>query len=170
MKLTLKPFGPVDGGVLGYLRAELGEFGDVTLEPPTMVPPAALSPDRGQYHVAPFLEACANSPGDRVLGVTGVDLYEEDTPFRFGVGRTMDRLSLISTARLSGDGAEKLRERALKEAVHELGHTLGLNFHDDDPGCVMHFSETVADTDRKGRSFCPRCRPQVLFTLKRLRT
>jgi archaemetzincin len=46
--------------------------------------------------------------------------------------------------------------RVLKEAVHEYGHTLGLG-HCVDPGCVMHFSNTLADTDRKGDWFCPRC-------------
>ncbi len=48
------------------------------------------------------------------------------------------------------------RERALKEAVHELGHTYSLGYCPD-PTCVMHFSNSLYDTDLKGWSFCSNC-------------
>ena len=41
------------------------------------------------------------------------------------------------------------RERALTEAVHELGHTYGLG-HCPVSTCVMHFSNSLHDTDLKG--------------------
>ena len=64
---------------------------------------------------------------------------------------------LVSTARLLAGADEVLfRARLLKEAVHELGHTLGLE-HCADPGCVMHFSNRLADTERKGDVYCNRC-------------
>ncbi|HEX9108975.1 MAG TPA: matrixin family metalloprotease, partial [Longimicrobiales bacterium] len=47
--------------------------------------------------------------------------------------------------------------RALTEAMHEIGHMAGLG-HCADPGCVMHFSHGVQETDRKGVEFCARCR------------
>ncbi|HKZ85579.1 MAG TPA: hypothetical protein VJ793_18230 [Anaerolineae bacterium] len=46
--------------------------------------------------------------------------------------------------------------RAAKEAVHELGHTYALE-HCRDRRCVMTFSNSLADTDYKGRQFCARC-------------
>ena len=46
--------------------------------------------------------------------------------------------------------------KQVKEAVHELGHTRGLG-HCADPRCVMAFSNSLADTDRKGKEFCARC-------------
>ena len=52
------------------------------------------------------------------------------------------------------------RERALKEAVHELGHTYGLG-HCPDSTCVMHFSNSLPDTDLKGWKFCPDCQEKV---------
>jgi archaemetzincin len=55
-----------------------------------------------------------------------------------------------------GADEQRFRGRALKEAMHELGHTFGLG-HCADPGCVMWFSNTLAETDRKGAAYCARC-------------
>ncbi|RLG67791.1 MAG: archemetzincin, partial [Methanobacteriota archaeon] len=49
------------------------------------------------------------------------------------------------------------RERTSKEVIHELGHTYGLG-HCSRQSCVMHFSNTLLDTDRKSHHLCPSCR------------
>src|SRR5512136_1284452 len=51
-------------------------------------------------------------------------------------------------------------KRAVKEAVHELGHTCGLG-HCRDPKCVMFFPNALYDTDVKGPGFCAACRLKV---------
>ncbi|GAQ78097.1 hypothetical protein KFL_000080010 [Klebsormidium nitens] len=48
----------------------------------------------------------------------------------------------------------RLRARARIEAVHELGHVFGVA-HCARRDCVMWFSNTLSETDRKGASFCP---------------
>jgi predicted Zn-dependent protease len=53
-----------------------------------------------------------------------------------------------------------LRDRLVKEAVHELGHTFGLR-HCADWRCVMSSSYGVERLDVKGADFCPRCRKPV---------
>ena len=67
---------------------------------------------------------------------------------------------MITLARLYSADRRRFEARVLKEAVHELGHTLGLA-HCPHPKCVMHFSNTVADTDRKGTDYCAACQARL---------
>ena len=53
-----------------------------------------------------------------------------------------------------------LHERLLKEAVHELGHTLNLS-HCEDYQCAMAPSHGVEWIDLKSPTYCPTCRSQV---------
>jgi archaemetzincin len=53
-----------------------------------------------------------------------------------------------------------LRDRLLKEAIHELGHTFGLR-HCRDWQCVMSSSHGVERLDVKSAQFCPACRKIV---------
>ncbi len=53
-----------------------------------------------------------------------------------------------------------LAQRLLKEAVHELGHTLELT-HCEDYHCVMAPSHAVEWIDLKESTLCPACRAAV---------
>ncbi len=57
-------------------------------------------------------------------------------------------------------GAILFRERVAKEAVHELGHVFGVG-NCRDWRCVVAFSNSLADTDYKGQTFCARCWQQI---------
>ena len=173
MNLTIKPFGAIDPAVLEHLRQELGSLGEVFLSPAEPVPESFTHRKRDgafQYLASQFEKALEREPGDRILAVTDVDLYDGTLNFVFGHAMIRDRYAVISVARFGNDGRERLLARCAKTAVHELGHTLGLHHDDTDADCVMHFSEKLEDTDRKGQTFCARCGAAAAFTLSRLRT
>ena len=81
----------------------------------------------------------------------------------FIFGLASKKIVIISITRLYEEfyGYKKnnqlFNKRVLTEAVHELGHAYGLN-HCKNPYCVMFFSNSLVDTDRKGHKFCDDCK------------
>lgn len=102
----------------------------------------------------------------RLLGLVDRDCYTPGLNFVFGQAVAGGRDAVVALPRLRQKfyGLPKdevlFQERATKEAVHELGHTYGLG-HCPDSRCVMHFSNSLADTDIKGATFCERCRAEL---------
>jgi archaemetzincin len=71
---------------------------------------------------------------DAVLGITDRDLYAENFNFIFGLAYS--DCSVISLYRLVSEDKGLFYIRAVKEAVHELGHVAGLD-HCPNIGCVI---------------------------------
>ncbi len=129
------------------------------------LPGDAFSPLRRQFLSPAILKRLARTVPRQerpLLGVTDVDLYVPGLNFVFGEADPSHLIGLISTYRLHYGlprgipGKALFQSRVVKEAVHELGHVFGLG-HCNDPHCVMFFSNTLGDTDRKGKNFCSRC-------------
>lgn len=151
MELTIVPVGHVESDILKSLARYLNGLGfSVLIVEELPIPRRAYNRVRSQYEVHPFIELADDSEGYHLL-VTDVDLYVSHLNFIFGYGPGSN--AVISISRLKGD---LLEERTIKEAVHELGHVFSLE-HCDNPQCVMHFSNCLADTDCKQKEFCPRC-------------
>jgi archaemetzincin len=159
--------GPEPGlDVLEYLATALAR----TFRTPCRIRPVeldlsfALDSTRRQYYSTAIIQRLerAADPDARVLGVAACDLYVPVLTFVFGEAQLDGSCAVVSTARLSDtfyglpSRPTVLRERLVKEAAHELGHTFGLR-HCNDWRCVMSSSHGVERLDVKGAEFCRAC-------------
>lgn len=101
------------------------------------------------------------------INLTGVDMYEVDKPYVFGLASLTDRIAVVSLSRIDDDGTEKLRRRLHKLVLHEAGHALGLHHHDD-PHCVMRQDPTTESLDSAPERPCEQCHATLSTTASRL--
>jgi archaemetzincin len=127
-------------------------------------------PVRNQYNsTGLLLELIHNTPPEtsKILGVTELDLFIPIFTFLFGEAQLNGIAALVSTHRLRDqfyglpEDNELLKNRLLKEGIHELGHTFGL-IHCFALKCVMKSSTYVEEIDQKSPSFCRSCEQEIL--------
>jgi archaemetzincin len=163
--LNILPIGEIEPDILNMLKDRLGFLPTkVSLLDEAQIPEKSYNAQRDQYESQHFLNLVRKQFGDRVLGITEVDLFAEPLNFVFGQAEISGKAAVISLSRLKGE--KKLYySRTVKEAVHELGHTFGLR-HCDNDACVMKFSNCLAETDLKGEKYCEDCEDRLERNLK----
>jgi archaemetzincin len=181
MKIGVLPIGQVEEAVL--LRIQIGItrlFPDTTcraVDEKITLRKTAFDKKRKQYRSRLILSdvqgyTLKNSDLNRVLGVVNVDIFVPGLNFVFGEAVCPGKAALISLWRLRPEFYGKVPDlelfyaRTVKEAVHELAHTLGLR-HCPRSSCVMHFSNSISDTDVKQRLFCNTCYLHVRTSIER---
>lgn len=152
---------PIDGPPAGEIVQLVGDLWSegvqATLGEAIALPIKAYDRGRDQYRAEELLACVRERDGRRVLGVTAHDVFTEGRDFAFGVadyGRLAAVISLFRL-RLKVDEAT-FRARALKEAIHQLGRTFGLE-HCGNRRCVMNFASSPEDIDRKSSRLCETC-------------
>lgn len=159
MTITIQPIGHIDKEIIEFLAQRISSIWDAKDSPSMEVPKDAYDPDRGQFDGNVLLQRLPDK-GDITLGVIDKDTYVNGLNFIFGLAG--GNKALISLYRLRPEfyGSPKdedlFRLRALKESIHELGHVFGLR-HCPDRRCIMHFSNSISDTDYKDWRYCSSC-------------
>ena len=167
--IYLIPVGDIDKNILEMLKESLKEeFGfECKIGDKIEIPQKSYNESRKQYFSTTILDELKKVYKDdteRILGVIDKDLFVPRLNFVFGEASMGIRPSaIISVTRLRQefyglpDNEELFKRRLITEAVHELGHTYQLQ-HCFNPKCVMFFSNSLMDTDKKGYNFCDDCR------------
>lgn len=182
MKLGILRIGKIDFHVISRIQENLIIIfpkSTCTLIPETLsVPEETFNKTRQQYSSNSILSRIRNYAKkditiDKILGIVDIDIFVPNLNFVFGEAEYPGKAALISLWRLKPEFYEQpsnnelLIERSTKEAVHELGHTLGLK-HCSNPFCVMYFSNSIFETDRKQSLFCSKCHFKVEKTVNSL--
>jgi archaemetzincin len=167
--ILLIPIAEVDPQILEYLQLNLKNIFQVEVHIGESIPnPSfAYNGSRGQYNSTLILQRISKPEGyGKVLLIADFDLYTGGLNFVFGEADILGGIAIISLARLRQEfyglpsNEDLFKERTLKEAVHELGHLYGLR-HCKNSNCVMYFSNSLPDTDRKSFNFCPTHRKEL---------
>jgi archaemetzincin len=178
MTIGVLPIGNADNTILLRVKDGLAKvFPDTKVsivDTHLPSPGSAFDKKRGQYRsnqVLGMIQSYASDKSlNRVLGVMDADIYIQGLNFVFGEALFPGKAALISLWRLkpafykSPSNMEVFAERSVKEAVHEVGHTLGLR-HCPRSSCVMHFSNSIFDTDKKQALFCDECYIQAAIAI-----
>jgi archaemetzincin len=113
-----------------------------------ILPSTAFASSRGQYNASVLLAHLFKNTKKIALWVVDSDLYVEGMNFVFGIASRKG--AVLSTARLFSP------ELIKKEVLHEVGHVLGLEHCLND--CVMQFSNSLLEAERKPGFLCEKCR------------
>jgi len=170
--LCLVPIGSVPGKALEWIENATAEWFPLPIRrlPALAIPECAYDAKRKQYQSIEMMKLLAQAaPRDaaRVLGIVDVDLAIPMLSFLFGQAQFDGPIAVVSLCRLHqefyGLPAQQslLRERTVKEVLHELGHTFGL-VHCSEPTCAMSLATHIELVDSKAERYCERCGMQLV--------
>ena len=172
MLVEIIPLGSIEAAIKREVSSALRNvYGvDVSFQEAKQMPQGLYENSRGQYRAEGLLEFTAQKGrGEKIVAITNDDMYYTGRNYVFGLAYLGGKACIISTYRLkkqtqrefSGKTEQEVFVgRVRKEVIHEVGHTLGLE-HCSNNRCVMSFSPTVLDVDRKEEYLCGACRREL---------
>lgn len=166
--LRIQPIDRINIKLLKQLKSDLEEKFPEIIDNISILRPISLAHEcfnqlRGQYNSTCLLRKI--EPNWITLAVTDRDLYASTLNFVFGEAELGGTRAIVSYYRLRLNADEELlNQRLLKEAIHEIGHVLGLK-HCRNRNCVMSFSNSVFDVDMKTDKFCDKCKKLIKLKL-----
>lgn len=165
--ILLQPIGEIENKVMETLQYELPKkFTQLSFKSAERVdiPYETYDSQRKQYVSPRIIDYIYGYTKNlnylKVLGVCDLNAYTGRLNFVFGEADLAGKVAVIYISRLKNPSQNLFLQRVLKEAVHELGHLFGLN-HCTVSACVMYFSNSISDTDRKESNLCGRCKERL---------
>jgi archaemetzincin len=170
--LLIQPLGTeLPSEDMALVQQALGGFYNVKIR----VLPRADLPDKAYYEprrryraekILPFLLEKLPGDGDRILGLTGVDISTDKGKTKdwgvLGLARLGGKECIVSSFRCYMRTREGEHARILlaKVAVHEIGHTLGLD-HCTTRGCLMEDAGGLVRNCDHEYDICSHCRSML---------
>ena len=168
-RLVLQPLGPaMPAADVEFVKRSLLAFYDfdLSIATPQALPQKAFYAPRQRYRaekLLDFLQTLIPEGVERIIGLTAADISTTKGAVAdwgiMGLATIEGRVSVLSSfrCRRKVKNAEHATIRLGKVAVHEMGHSLGLD-HCKTHGCIMHDGEGSALTVDTEYDLCSRCR------------
>ncbi len=141
---------------------------DILTEQP--IPSSAFYQPRNRYRAEKILNSLDTiilSEYDKIIGVLEKDISTTKGEYQdwgiFGFGNISDKSCVVSVFRLRAEGVTQTlyRERIMKLAIHELGHTFGL-YHCSNTSCIMTDAcGKISTIDSANQSLCDNCKNHI---------
>lgn len=175
MFLRIVPVGEFPEGILNLVKDELENLSiKCRILPKISIPKEAYNQWRKQYNAEVVMNMLSNVSEVKFIDksiptllLTDSDLYYSGLNFIFGLEDPTKSCAIVSLARLKPEFYDErparglLEDRVVKEVIHELGHYVGLD-HCQNAKCVMSFSPSVFDVDKKQKEFCDDCKIRLM--------
>jgi archaemetzincin len=153
---------------LDLLERAVNAFFQFRIErlPVDSLPAAAYYLPRKRYRAELIIEALARQTPARILGVTALDISTTKDAHAdwgiLGLGTIGGRACVVSSFRckMRAPNPRAPAIRLAKIAVHEVGHTLGLQ-HCPNVGCLMEDANGSVLTCDRDTDLCPQCRDRL---------
>lgn len=154
-----------------FVQQTLVDFSGLKVKilPQKSLPKVAYYPPRKRYRAEIILDELQKEvPADglRVLGLTAKDISTTKGKYKdwgvIGLAYLSGRVCVISSFRCKkkAKNAHHALIRFAKTAVHEIGHTLGLE-HCPHRGCLMEDAKGKVRTSDREYDFCKQCRARL---------
>ena len=132
------------------LKQTYGDILEIKIAGELEPPHQTYNKQRGQYNADPLLRyLLAQKKKEIAIWVLPQDLYTRNMNFIFGFAFYFQG-AVLSLCRLS------TKELRGKEAIHEIGHILGLTHCTNN--CVMQYSNSLWEAQRKPLLLCNHCK------------
>ncbi|MCP4634111.1 MAG: hypothetical protein GY855_14395 [candidate division Zixibacteria bacterium] len=175
-KLYLVPLDETSRGLADWMTQQLANRYKFKINSGLVakLPDEAFNSQRSSYYSSVILnkiQFLKASEDELMLAITEEDLFTPNTEFVLSDSDKLAGVGIISTQRLRPEfhglpyDNEILRTRALKKAVHEIGHLLGLE-NCENENCVMFSSKDITEVDFQMDRYCQQCMVALSLPVK----